>query len=285
MKTITKHLSEIILAIVAIMLVVGIVLCFATPIGGFFTNVINKESAAANGVWNYGSYDGTGSGGGGGSGGANSLEPGLYDANDVLLASWDELTTTYGMDAEISYTLGSNNNYETTPSSPYYVLTNNSELASGVKLVIGDVEKIGALAFNAWESLTNVIIPDSVTSIGAYAFQTCQNLESITIPDSVTSIGSYAFYDCPSLTNITIPNDVTTINDMMFGGCMNLKSVTISNKVTKINMGAFYLCKNLNSINFEGTVAQWTAITKGSGWKMDSSLTTVTCSDGTVTLS
>ncbi|MBR2617649.1 MAG: leucine-rich repeat protein, partial [Clostridia bacterium] len=38
------------------------------------------------------------------------------------------------------------------------------------------------------------------TSIGSYAFSDCDSLTEIVIPNSVTSIGERAFYDCDSLT-------------------------------------------------------------------------------------
>ena len=53
---------------------------------------------------------------------------------------------------------------------------------------------------NQLQTVSSVIIPDSVTTIGDYAFADCTSLTSITIPDSVTSIGDYAFYDCANLT-------------------------------------------------------------------------------------
>ena len=51
----------------------------------------------------------------------------------------------------------------------------------------------------------DIIIPDTykglpVTSIGDNAFQYCDSLTSVVIPDSVTSIGDYAFYICSKLT-------------------------------------------------------------------------------------
>ena len=163
----------------------------------------------------------------------------------------------------------------------------------------------------------DLVIPDSVTSIGKYAFYGCSSLTSITIPDSVTSIGQYAFYGCTSLTSITIPfvgatKDGTTnfgyifgssnayvpnslktviitgglsISPKAFDGCRSLTSIVIPDSVTSIGNYAFYDCSSLTSITFEGTVAEWNAITKGTGWRnYNVPATEVICSDGVVKL-
>lgn len=70
-----------------------------------------------------------------------------------------------------------------------------------IKIVeITSGESIPNSAFMGCDSLTSVVIPDSVTSIGDSAFYSCYSLTSIKIPNTVTSIGSYAFRSCDSLT-------------------------------------------------------------------------------------
>jgi hypothetical protein len=75
---------------------------------------------------------------------------------------------------------------------------------------------IGDDAFDSYDSLTSVTIPDSVTNIGAYAFEYCDNLTSVTIGNGVTSIGFAAFDECWSLTNVMIGKNVTQIGDWAF---------------------------------------------------------------------
>ena len=81
-----------------------------------------------------------------------------------------------------------------------------------------------------------------------------------------------------------ISYDVTTIGDSAFSGCDSLTSVTIPDSVTSIGGYAFYDCDSLTSVAFEGTVAQWNAISKGFGWSYDTPFTEVICSDGTVSV-
>ena len=193
-----------------------------------------------------------------------TLAAGLYDANDNLVASWDTLVNTYGMNCEKDYT---NATYKTDTASPYYVLTNNEALTSGVKLVLNNsgmgefafaytpvksvvickgVSIISDFAFYK-SNITSVSIAYGVTSIGVDAFA-FTGLTSVEIPDSVTSIGNYAFYVCRSLTSVVIPDGVTVIGRAVFEECLSLASINIPDGVTSIDERAFYGCRSLASI-------------------------------------
>lgn len=119
------------------------------------------------------------------------------------------------------------------------------------------VTSIGGSAFTHRESLTSVVIPDSVTSIGEGAFNYCTGLTSIIIPDSVTSIGARAFANCISLKSVVIPNSVKSIGDYAFCECSNLTSVVIGNNVRSIGDYAFANCTNLKDVYYTGTKATW----------------------------
>ena len=97
-------------------------------------------------------------------------------------------------------------------------------------------------------SITYVIISDSVTSIGDHAFYSCDNLTSVVIGDSVTSIGFGAFYNCSSLTSVVIPDSVTSIGHHAFQNCNNLTSAVIPDSITFIGYCAFYYCNSLTSV-------------------------------------
>ena len=111
------------------------------------------------------------------------LASGLYDENDVMVASWDEFVDDYGLDIEADYSLaGSSINMSSALTT--------AGLHSTVK---------------------KVIIPDGVTRIGNSAFSGCISIKEITIPDSVEYIGTNAFNNCNLLSSIYIPENVTTI--------------------------------------------------------------------------
>ena len=94
-------------------------------------------------------------------------------------------------------------------------------------------------AFLYCSSLSEIVIPSSVTSIGDSAFLGCRSLLEIVIPSSVTSIGDWAFSVCRSLSEIVIPSSVTSIGDRAFNGCFSLKYISIPKSVICLNGNPF----------------------------------------------
>ena len=94
-------------------------------------------------------------------------------------------------------------------------------------------------AFSFCRSLSEIVIPSSVTSIGKGAFSDCRSLSEIVIPSSVTSIGKVAFARCDSLSEIVIPSSVTSIGDRAFCGCSSLKYISIPKSVIGLNGNPF----------------------------------------------
>ena len=109
-------------------------------------------------------------------------------------------------------------------------------------------------AFCGCDSLSEIVIPSSVTSIGDNAFSGCDSLSEIVIPSSVTSIGDIAFSGCRSLSEIVIPSSVTSIGDGAFLGCRSLSEIVIPSSVTSIGDGAFSFCRSLSEIVIPSSV-------------------------------
>lgn len=182
------------------------------------------------------------------------------------------------------------------------------------------IKNIAGSAFKDCTGLTivnwNVTACTSAGSYNGSIFKGCSNLTTVNIGDNVTTIPAYAFFGCTGLTSIivdegntkyhsagncligtttktlilgcktsVIPTDgsVTSIGERAFSGCSGLTSVTIPDSVTSIGNDAFYYCSGLTNINFEGTKAQWNAISKGYRWNYNvPSSCKIVCTDGDI---
>ena len=173
--------------------------------------------------------------------------------------------------------------YHDNEGNPYIVITGYN--GSNTDVVIPEyinvngediiVKTIADDAFYDNDTITSVIISDSITKIGSDAFYNCSSLTSIYIPSSVTTIGSQAFYNCSNLTTVTYGENsqLTTIGSDAFYNCSSLTSIYIPNSVTKIGSYAFYNCSNLTTVTF-GENSQLTTI-EGYAFYNCSSLTSI----------
>lgn len=113
------------------------------------------------------------------------------------------------------------------------------------------VTSIGYSAFLGCNTLTSVVIPNSVVYIHGSAFKNCNGLVSVEVGNSVRVIEDFAFYVCSSLTAITLPRSVTEIGYSAFYGCSSLITIAIPESVTDVGASAFENCVNLSSVVLE----------------------------------
>ncbi|MDE6035902.1 MAG: leucine-rich repeat protein [Ruminococcus sp.] len=165
----------------------------------------------------------------------------------------------------------------------YVQITAVSTMATGKVVVPAEidglpVQVIGEHAFASTQSITEVVLPDSVKSIDKQAFTQCISLEKINIPEKVkgiksetflgckslkevrlpnytNSIGTRAFWGCTSLEKINIPPTVQTIGEQAFQDCKCLANIDIPDGITSINSNTFSGCDSLNYINVPASVA------------------------------
>lgn len=101
-------------------------------------------------------------------------------------------------------------------------------------------------------------------------------------PNYVTKIEKNTFENNIIIQSISILGGVTSIDDLAFAYCYNVKYITIAKSVTNIGMGAFLGCSKIETITFEGTMAEWKDITKGSSWDFSTGDYKIICSDGII---
>ena len=106
---------------------------------------------------------------------------------------------------------------------------------------------IAGWAFNNFNNLVSVTLPNSVTNIGNYAFYRC-GFSSITIPQSVTMIGGCVFEGTPWYQSL--PDGLVYLNNVLYcdKGLKSGPSVEVKDGTNCISSWAFFGSKNLYSI-------------------------------------
>lgn len=133
----------------------------------------------------------------------------------------------------------------------------------------GWTDSIPAYAFYGCNSLTSLVIPESITTVGYLfagectglktagpigsgcdyqfgwknaipdgAFRNCSGLVSVELPDGLISIGNLAFQNCSKLASVNIPGSVTSLKSATFQGCESLKTAGPSGGDYNIILGS-----------------------------------------------
>ncbi|MBQ4650818.1 MAG: leucine-rich repeat domain-containing protein, partial [Firmicutes bacterium] len=199
----------------------------------------------------------------------NAEEGGLYDANGVMLASWDDLVNNYGLDtaAEYSSSSSAENYYLTTETSGTRIINKNSELSNATTLIIPDngATKISSNCFAGLSKLTKITIGDNVSTEPS-AFRNCTSLTEVDLCDEVSSISSTTFSECTNLMKINVDGNnqvYTSQNGVLYDNDMsklilvpngNTGDFNIPTTVATIGPHAFFACSNITAINIPDSV-------------------------------
>lgn len=97
----------------------------------------------------------------------------------------------------------------------------------------------------------------TVTALADYCFMDCDSLTEIILPDTLESVGECAFFECSNLRGIKIPDNVSEIGDWAFEDCTALEAVSIPSSVMKVGKGAFDGCDKLRHLFYSGNGERW----------------------------
>ncbi len=134
--------------------------------------------------------------------------------------------------------------------------------------------------FGKYFAGTTSVTHESVNS--SPTFYIPNTLKTVTVLDGGENIYTGAFSNCGNLTSITIGDGAKYIWDKVFKNCSSLTSVTLPNTVVSISVNAFGNCSNLTHIYFNGTLEEWNAVNKISGWNAGMGEYTIVCTDGSI---
>lgn len=191
-------------------------------------------------------------------------------------------------------------------------------LANITSVDIGDgVSEIGFYSFASCSNLTSISIGSGLESISWYAFYRTGGLDSIVVSEqntayhcsgnclietakkvlilgcnnsviptdgSVTSIDMDAFRYC-TMKELVLPDSVETIGSGAFWYCRNLEKITFGGGITRIEHMIFTGCQKIDTIYYNGTMDEWSQISKHDDWNYDNLIKTVICTDGQVDVS
>jgi len=116
-------------------------------------------------------------------------------------------------------------------------------------------------------TLTDIVLPESLTAIGQFSFNMCSALLDVTIPSSVITIDTYAFNGCSSMENITIPSSVENIGVRAFGELSAVINVDPNNSNYMSSEGVLF--------NKDQSKLIQCTVTKNGSYTIPSTVTTV----------
>lgn len=132
----------------------------------------------------------------------------------------------------------------------------NANFSSDANGILFNKDKTELVRCPEGSSVTDYIVPNTVTSIGKGAFFGCANLKNVSIPNSVAMVETYAFKKCKKLLSVSLPDGLKAIAYATFEECVKLKEVTMPTNLETIGGNAFNKCGDLTAIVLPKTVTE-----------------------------
>ena len=116
------------------------------------------------------------------------------------------------------------------------------EVPEGTKCILDS-------AFDSFDKITEITLPQTLTFIGQRAFRYCESLERITLPSATVFVGNEAFSGCSALVEADVGNGLFELSERMFYACSSLRILSFGENVEKIGESALQGCTSLESIS------------------------------------
>ena len=130
-----------------------------------------------------------------------------------------------------------------------YTITANKELLS-----------ISDMALSFCMNLVDIDLGLSLVYIGDQAFSGCEKLRSLNLPDTARYIGNQAFLNCYELKSVDLGKSMTLLGTNTFEYCQSMRIIYIPKTLTAIKTSHFTDCMSLTLLLYEGSEAEFDAI-------------------------
>ena len=109
-----------------------------------------------------------------------------------------------------------------------------------------------------------IIVKEGITGIEAKCFYSAfEEVTSVELPDTLTYLGEGAFEGCESLKEIRLSKNIVEIPNRCFAYCYNLSNVEIPDGVQRICRNAFLKCERLEELVLPRSMSVWEMPVKG----------------------
>lgn len=218
----------------------------------------------------------------------------LVDYSTILQAI--DTKSIYPLEIDLgSYTIENMEQYTKFSSKCFTSIPTSISNGTAVYVTFGDNgQKVAKTKYTSDNKSQLDIYLESLKNDSSYfpvkvEFETLNYYETNTEDSYVVTNIEYDTFNCTDLDNMkgveimTLPRQLQEIGNTAFQQC-SFKIINIPGTLTKIGKDAFTLNNNLTTINFDGTQAQWNAITRDDSDGIKAGVKVV-CTDGTITIS
>ncbi|MFR7552135.1 MAG: leucine-rich repeat domain-containing protein, partial [Acutalibacteraceae bacterium] len=197
----------------------------------------------------------------------NAADLNAADENDAAALSAQAKATTYQLDGW-TYELDA----ETATATLTGMVDKKSETPPASNLpetfvADGTTYTLTAISHSDWlglgsgnTSLTEIVIPKTVTTISTSAFSNLKGLKRLEIPETVVNMDSISVQNCSALEELVIKAPLKSIANSAASGCNALTTVVLPDTLEALKPGAFGGCGKLTTVSVYGGEAKVGAV-------------------------